>query len=80
MTPPRQREYCKRFILKQREYFRKAAAGFTVDKTHPTGVQRWHQGNKEYYKHALATCAFMLKQLEFYREFPNYPNRHKPTR
>jgi hypothetical protein len=80
MSEPKQREYVRRFLLFQRKHFTNAAAGFIVDKRNPGGVQRWNEANKSYYKHAIAACNFMIKQLEFYKEPPFYPSKTKPTR
>lgn len=73
MTASKHKPFVRRFIEKQRRHFEHALAAFPEVVGALPGYDKWTEGNKAYYRHAIATCAFMLKQLEHYRDSPYFP-------
>jgi hypothetical protein len=68
------------FILTQRTHFVNAMASFGTSKTDPAGVAKWGEGSKQYYRHAVAVCNFMLQQAKHYRDVDDKPDRNNPKR
>lgn len=72
------KQYTRRFLDKMEVIFVKGRLEHKVDRNDPEGVRKWTAGQRDYYRHAISAIGFMRKQLEFYREAPDYTQKANP--